>query len=69
MDYCIKGQFVFIPATGQVGMVETIICRRTAVRDGVVMVQCGAGGPFVKANMKDLMECSEHDYKEAMGLI
>jgi hypothetical protein len=35
----------------------------------VVIVQCGAGGPFVKAEMGQLREATGIEIKEAEGLI
>lgn len=69
MKYCTKGQWVVIMTTGQIGIVDTIVKRRLHNKDGVVFVQCGAGGPFVEAKMGDLRECTGLEIKEAEGVI
>ena len=69
MLYVNKGQWVVIQNTGQIGLVDEIINRRTHNKDGIVVVQCGAGGPFVKARMEWLREATGREVKEAEGLI
>ncbi len=68
MNYCTKGQWVVIPSTGQIGIVDTIISRRIHYKDGIVIVQCGAGGPFVKAPMSALVEATQKDIDIAKGV-
>lgn len=68
MNYCTKGQWVAILTTGQVGTVEEIYNRREHNRDGKVLVQCGAGGPFVKAEMGVLRELSQKEIDIATGV-
>jgi len=68
MKYCTKDQWVIISSTGQIGMVVRIINRRLHNKDGRVIVQCGADGPLVEANMEDLAEASHKDYEITMGI-
>ena len=69
MNYCTKDQWVVIPRTGQIGMVARILNRRDHKRDGRVIIQCGAGGPYVEANMQELREPTGLEIKEAEGVI
>lgn len=46
MEYCTIDQWVVIPSTGRMGRIDKIIRRRTPLGDGVVIVQCGADGPW-----------------------
>lgn len=68
MNYCTKGQWVVIFTTGQIGIVDSIIRRRVHNRDGRILVQCGAGGPFVSAAMGDCREATGAECQEAEGL-
>lgn len=69
MEYCKKGQWVVIPMTGQIGIVNEIVQRRLHNKDGRVIVQCGSGGPLVKVEMGQLREATGIEIKEAEGLI
>ena len=71
MNYVKKGQWVVIPNTGQIGVVDQIIKRRNPFnnQEGIVIVQCGAGGPHVKVPMSWLREATGKEVKEAEGLI
>ncbi|HEX2558397.1 MAG TPA: hypothetical protein VHK86_08770 [Nitrososphaera sp.] len=69
MDYVRKGQWVVIPMTGQIGVVDAIIQRRLHNKDGKVVVQCGADGPFIKADMGQLREATGIEIKQAEGLV
>lgn len=68
MNYCTKGEWVIIPRTGQIGIVDCIIKRRDNKQDGRVIVQCGAGGPFVEATIVELQESSQKDRDIAEGV-
>ena len=68
MNYCTKGQWVAILTTGQCGIIYTIYNRRDHKRDGKVLVQCGAGGPFVKADMGVLRELSQKEIDIETGV-
>lgn len=68
MNYCQKDQWVIIPETGQIGRVVEIYNRRDHLRDGKVLVQCGAGGPFVKAEMRMLVEASKNEIDIETGV-
>jgi hypothetical protein len=69
MNYCNKGQLVVVMDTGQIGRVVHIINRRDHKRDGKVMVQCGAGGPYVEALMGLCREATGNEEKEFEGVI
>ena len=69
MNYCTKGQHVVIMTTGQMGRVVRIIKRRMLPNDGVVLVQCGAGGPYVEARMEMCREATGSEVKEFEGVI
>lgn len=69
MDYVKKGQWVVIATTGQIGLIDEIVQRRLHNKDGTVIVQCGAGGPFVKAPMSVLREATGKERQEAEGII
>ena len=68
MNYCKLDQWVIIPATGQIGRVVEIINRRDHKRDGKVVVQCGAGGPFLEVEMGMLEEASQKNIDIAEGV-
>ena len=68
MNYCKKDDLVAIATTGQIGRVCHIINRRTHIKDGLVMVQCGSGGPFVEASMAVLRELSQKEIEIATGV-
>ena len=69
MDYCKKGEWVVIQTTGQIGIIDVIVRRRNQDGDGIVYVQCGVGGPNVKAAMGVLREATGKEIKEAEGVI
>lgn len=61
MNYCTKGQWVAIATTGQCGIVHAIISRRNHKKDGRVLIQCGADGPFIASDMNTLRELTQKE--------